>query len=109
MHICQMWTEGNEGDWINRIANRTCFSTRKIREDYINPLVTEDILERAGNGTIRFVGLPNGVDQEISEKQLKEEWEEDNAKRRELGKPEIAYEEWVKTMPKRLKPLRGTI
>ncbi len=108
IYLCQQWREGNDGDWIDRIANRTCVSTRKIREDYINPLVTEDVLERAGNGTSRFVGLPSGVGQEISERQMKEEWEEENAKRRELNKPEISYKEWVETRSKRFRPLNGS-
>jgi hypothetical protein len=109
IYLCQQWRDGNEGDWIDRIANRTCVSTRKIREDYIDPLVTDEVLERAGNGLIRFAGLPSCVGQEITEKHLKEEWEEENAKRKELNKPDIAYEEWLKDRPKRFKPLRGTI
>jgi hypothetical protein len=107
IYLCQQWGEGNEADWIDRIANRTCVSTRKIREDYVNPLVTDEVLERSGNGFIRFVGLPSGIGQEITEKQLREEWEEDNNKRKELNKPEIPYDKWVKSRPKRFKPLRG--
>jgi hypothetical protein len=80
---------------------------RKIREDYINPLVTDEVLQRAGNGIIRFNGLPSGVGQEINEKQMKEEWEEENIKRKELGKPEVPFEEWIKIRPERFKPLRG--
>jgi hypothetical protein len=53
--------------------------------------------------------LPSGVGQEITEKQLKEEWEEENAKFKELNKPMVSYEEWIKTRPKRFKPLRGGI
>jgi hypothetical protein len=59
--FCMQWTEGYEKEWIDRIATRTCVSTRKIREDYVQPLVTEGILQRFAHGQIRFVGLPNGV------------------------------------------------
>jgi hypothetical protein len=38
---------------------------------------------------------------------MKEEWEEENTKRKELGKPAIPYEKWLNTRPKRFKPLRG--
>ena len=60
-YTCQ-WGEGLENNWIDRLANRTCVSTRKIREDYILPLVTEGLLERTENGKIRFVGLPLDAD-----------------------------------------------
>ena len=51
--------EGKENEWIDKIATRTCVSTRKIREDYVQPLVTDRILQRIGNGYIKFVGLPD--------------------------------------------------
>jgi len=51
--------EGKESEWIDKIATRTCVSTRKIREDYIQPLVSDKILQRTGNGHIKFVGLPD--------------------------------------------------
>jgi hypothetical protein len=38
---------------------------------------------------------------------MKAEWEEENIKRKELGKPEILYQEWIKNRPKRFRPLSG--
>ena len=51
------WQEGSKSIWISKLANRTCVSTRKIRENYIQPLIDEGILEENGN-RIRFAGLP---------------------------------------------------
>jgi predicted transcriptional regulator len=55
---CSEWKSGNEKQWIDRLANRTCVSPRKIREDYIDPLVSEGILEKTSEGNICFTGLP---------------------------------------------------
>jgi predicted transcriptional regulator len=58
LSYCSEWKSGNEKQWIDKLANRTCVSTRKIREDYIDPLVSEGILEKTSEGNIRFSGLP---------------------------------------------------
>jgi hypothetical protein len=101
------WKEGTENTWIDKIATRTSVSTRKIREDYINPLVTEGILERTGDGHIRFVGLPVGAEKplELTEQELQEELDEENDNRLKLGKPRVSLEEWKKMRTRRFKPL----
>jgi hypothetical protein len=58
LSYCSEWKNGNEKQWTDKLANRTCVSTRKIREDYIDPLVSEGILEKTSDGNIRFTGLP---------------------------------------------------
>ena len=58
LSYCSEWKSGNQKQWIDKLATRTCVSTRKIREDYIDPLVSEGILEKTSEGTIRFSGLP---------------------------------------------------
>jgi len=63
LSYCSEWKSGNEKQWIDKLANRTCVSTRKIREDYIDPLVSEGILEKTSEGNICFMGLPkSGVE-----------------------------------------------
>jgi predicted transcriptional regulator len=58
LSYCSEWKSGNEKQWTDKLANRTCVLTRKIREDYIDPLVSEGILEKTSEGNIRFLGLP---------------------------------------------------
>jgi predicted transcriptional regulator len=58
LSYCADWKKGNEKQWTDKLANRTCVSTRKIREDYLDPLVSEGILEKTSEGNIKFSGLP---------------------------------------------------
>jgi len=58
------WKNGNKNQWIHWLANRTCVSTRKIREDYVQPLISEGILVETAHGTIKFAGLPNAIQPE---------------------------------------------
>ena len=51
-----IWKEGIYSVWINRMSIRCKVSTRKIREDYIAPLIDEGIFKLNG-GTIAFVGI----------------------------------------------------
>jgi len=60
--LCAEWKEGRKEEWISKLANRTCVSTRKIREDYFKPLINEGILKNGLDDTIRFVGSPDGVE-----------------------------------------------
>lgn len=57
IRLTAKWKRGNKNEWINKLANRTCVSTRKIREDYIQPLISEKILRETQQGIIEFVGL----------------------------------------------------
>ena len=59
IRLTAKWKSGNKNEWINKLANRTCVSTRKIREDYIQPLISERILLETQQGIIQFVGLPS--------------------------------------------------
>ena len=58
LSYCSEWKSGNEKQWVDKLATRTCVSTRKMREDYIDPLVSEGILEKTSEGNICFMGLP---------------------------------------------------
>ena len=58
IRLTSKWKSGDKNQWINQLATRTCVSTRKIREDYIQPLISDGILAELGNGLIHFVGLP---------------------------------------------------
>lgn len=55
--LTYQWKEGLKNVWISKLANRTCISTRKIRENYVQPLIDEGILQENSN-RIRFVGFP---------------------------------------------------
>ena len=74
------WKEGTKIEWISKIANRTCVSTRKIRENYIEPLIDEGILKEPRDGYIQFIGLPSDAEMpvEFTTEQLQEELNEEN-------------------------------
>jgi acetyltransferase-like isoleucine patch superfamily enzyme len=59
--LCSEWKEGKKDHWIAKLAESTFVSTKKMREDYLEPLITKGILENGSEDTIRFVGLPNGI------------------------------------------------
>ena len=59
IRLTSKWKSGDKNQWINWLATRTCVSTRKIREDYVQPLISERILAETGQGVIQFVGLPS--------------------------------------------------
>jgi hypothetical protein len=40
---------------------------------------------------------------------MKEEWEEEMMKRKEINKSETPYENWIKYRPKRFRPLAGGV
>jgi hypothetical protein len=58
IRLTSKWKSGDKNEWINLLANRTCVSTRKIREDYVQPLISEGILRETEQGLIQFAGLP---------------------------------------------------
>lgn len=66
IRLTAKWKSGNKNEWINLLANRTCVSTRKIREDYIQPLISEKILLEVHQGTIQFAGLPSNRNRRVS-------------------------------------------
>ena len=55
--LASKWGMGKKRDWVDKLSILTCVSTRKIREDYIQPLITIEILAEFGDA-IKFVGLP---------------------------------------------------
>ncbi len=58
IQLSSKWKTGNMYKWIDWLATRTCVSTRKIREDYVFPLISEGILAQLPEDVIRFIGLP---------------------------------------------------
>jgi len=61
IRYASIWKTGNKNQWIDWLATRTCVSTRKMREDYVQPLISDGILVETAQGTIEFVGLPNAL------------------------------------------------
>ena len=60
--LASQWNCGKKREWVDKLSVLTCVSTRKIREDYIQPLITFGIFVEF-NDKIKFVGLPK---QEVS-------------------------------------------
>jgi len=54
--LTSKWKTGKKREWVDKLSILTCVSTRKIREDYIQPLITIEILAEFGDA-IKFVGL----------------------------------------------------
>ena len=57
IYLMSKWKIGKKREWVDKLSIFTCVSTRKIREDYVQPLITIGILVEF-NDTIKFVGLP---------------------------------------------------
>lgn len=57
IYLMSKWKIGKKREWVDKLSVLTCVSTRKIREDYVQPLITMEILVES-NETIKFVGLP---------------------------------------------------
>ena len=57
IYLMSKWKSGKKREWVDKLSIFTCVSTRKIREDYVQPLITIGILVEF-NDTISFVGLP---------------------------------------------------
>ncbi len=55
--LASKWKMGKKREWVDKLSIFTCVSTRKIREDYIQPLITVGILAEFDD-SIKFVGLP---------------------------------------------------
>jgi len=105
LFYASQWKEGIKNEWISRIANRTCVSTRKIRENYIEPLIDEGILRETRGGHIQFVGLPDGAEMptELTNEQLQDELNEENANRIALGKKPYTMKQWKELRKPRVK------
>jgi len=56
IHLMSKWKVGKKREWVDKLSILTCVSTRKIREDYIQPLITVGILGEFGDA-INFLGL----------------------------------------------------
>jgi len=52
------WHEGTYDAWIKRLSIRLNISTRTVRENYLDPLISEGIIKRIGS-ELAFVGLQN--------------------------------------------------
>jgi len=56
IHLASKWKTGKKREWVDKLSILTCVSTRKIREDYIQPLITIGILGEFSDA-ITFLGL----------------------------------------------------
>ena len=107
LDYASQWKEGIKHEWISKIANRTGVSTRKIRENYVEPLIDEGILRETRDGYIKFEGLPDGAEMptELTSEQLQEELDEENANRIALGKKPYTMKQWKEQRKPRFKPI----
>lgn len=58
---CQMWQKGSMTELIDRLCIRLGISSRYVKENYVQPLATEKVLDviRMGHDlTWRWVGVP---------------------------------------------------
>ena len=86
LKYASIWHRGSKQAWIDKLANRTGLSTRKVRENYIEPLITEGILREYGNGEVEFVGLPENAEMPIEIQDQENQIEKINRLRKEKEK-----------------------
>ena len=56
IYLTAKWKSGKKRELVDKLSVLTCVSTRKIGEDYIQPLIMLGILAEFGD-TIKFVDL----------------------------------------------------
>jgi hypothetical protein len=52
------WRTGTHDDWINRLSLRLNLTVRTVRENYVDPLISEGIIHKTGSQLV-FVGIPD--------------------------------------------------
>lgn len=52
------WHTGTYDEWINRLSLRLNVTVRTVRENYIDPLISEGIVKKMGSLLV-FVGIPD--------------------------------------------------
>lgn len=105
IELTSKWQKGTKQEWIDKLANRTSISTRKIRENYVEPLITDGILREHGNGNMEFAGLPDGAEMptELTDSELQDELDEENQNRIALGKKPYTLKQWLEIRKPRMK------
>jgi len=43
------WNTGTYNKWINRLSLRLNVTTRTVRENYVDPLISEGVIKRSGS------------------------------------------------------------
>lgn len=81
LEFCINSGSGNYNSWVGLISIRFNMSVRTVKENYIEPLITANILNR-DNNVIRYLGIPVKENSEELEKAISE------AKKRREGKIE---------------------
>lgn len=52
------WHSGTYDEWINRLSLRLNLTVRTVRENYVDPLISEGIVRKTGSQVV-FVGIPD--------------------------------------------------
>lgn len=52
------WHKGTYNEWINRLSLRMNMTVRTVRENYVDPLISEGIVQKTGSQVV-FVGIPD--------------------------------------------------
>jgi hypothetical protein len=61
--LCYDLEQGHYNEWIDRLSIPLGLSTRKVREDYIDPLISIRIVYRDGFNMVRFLGVPKNKEE----------------------------------------------
>ena len=59
------WNEGIYNDWIRKLANRLSVTPRTVRDNYLDPIISEGIVGRVGH-KVHFNGVPKSDSSEDS-------------------------------------------
>lgn len=55
----KQWKSGSYDEWVARLSVRLNVSVRTVRDNYLDPLISEGIVKRLGSKLV-FKGLPEG-------------------------------------------------
>ena len=95
-------------DDIDELAHYVAYdfhmNPHTIRYFYLPMFITVGVLKDI-NGHVTCNATSDG----LTEKELQDELDEENAQRNQLGKPRVSLEEWKKMRSERFKPFKGSL
>jgi len=58
LKLTKSWNKGYYNVWVDWLSIPLGLSTRKIREDYLDPLISKGIIKRTENNEVFWIGAP---------------------------------------------------
>ena len=63
LYYISNWRYGSSDLWVSKLSNRLGLTPRTVRENYLDPLIKEGLIAKAGS-QLHFAGPPEEVSEE---------------------------------------------